>query len=89
MAVVLAVASFVTLHLGEVKLFAPTRPSRRFHAKWRMSVGKNGVDQIRAQALVLRALVLVTSAELRASNPQQALGRDIGRALYGDIRFCV
>lgn len=54
-----------------------------------MSVGKNGVDQIRAQALVLRALVLVTSAELRASNPQQALGRDIGRALYGDIRFCV
>ena len=54
-----------------------------------MSVGKNGVDQIRAQALVLRALVLVTSAELRASKPQQALGRDIGRALYGDIRFCV
>ncbi len=76
-AVVLAVASFVTLHLGEAKLFASTRSSRRVDAKWRMSVGKNRVDRICAQASMLRALVLVTSATLRAANPQEALGPDI------------
>lgn len=74
----------------EAMRFASTRFSQRLQAKWGMSVGQKEVDRIRAQALVLRAPVLVTSAESFVPRThRQPEGRIfVWALLYGDIWFC-